>query len=283
MIRSSSPTSNRLRATAFPRKCVRLIVPPFPADAPRIEQGPTKGWRSQLADPNLDQLPRKIRPRPRPRADLSAAAVDARRQAARQDVPAEEAVVARRARQCRRVAGENFIADGSQAFAENLADVGVAAGAADDRAHRVFVNVADRELVEVGGEAAAGFDFAFWVDDQGLAGAFAVILFKPDAVPAAGEALGALDGGEVVPVQRHGHIGGDEQIAAQHVGPFDDAVKLARECVNRLEPLIRAAARVRDRDDVVAAKLAAGSAAEIGKHVGLDAVELVDAEADLAR
>src|SRR5439155_17952057 len=101
----------------------------------------------------------------------------------RQHVPAEVAVVACRGGQGVWIAGEDLVADGRETVAENLADVGMPAGAADDLLDAVAVDVADRELVEVGREAAARLDLAAWIDDQGLAGALAVVFLEPDAVP----------------------------------------------------------------------------------------------------
>src|SRR5262249_8521161 len=57
----------------------------------------------------LDQLTRVVRPLLRPVADLAAAAIYARRQAARQDVPAEVTVIRRRSRQSVRVAGQELV------------------------------------------------------------------------------------------------------------------------------------------------------------------------------
>src|ERR1043166_1177595 len=96
------------------------------------------------------------------------------REAARQDVPAEVAVVRCRRRQRIRIASQDLVADRRQAFAKNLADVWMPAGTADDLLHRVLVDVADRELIEVGREAAARFDFTLGVDDRRPAGTFAV-------------------------------------------------------------------------------------------------------------
>ena len=120
-----------------------------------------------------------------PVADLAAAAGDAGAKAAGEDVPAEIAVIAGGAGQGVWILPQNFVADGGEAFAEDFADVGVLPAIADDLGDRVGVNVADGQLIEVGGEAAAGFDFAFGIDDQGLTGAFAIILVKPLAVPGA--------------------------------------------------------------------------------------------------
>src|SRR5438045_5744985 len=108
-------------------------------------------------------------------------------------------MIRRRPRQRVRIAGEDLLADSGQPFPENLADVGMPPGAADDPRHAVAVNVADRELVEVAGEAAAGFHVAARVDDQRLTGALAVVLLEPGAVPAAGKPLGTFDRREVVP------------------------------------------------------------------------------------
>src|SRR5437870_13578482 len=97
----------------------------------------------------LHELARMVGPRSRPGADLSAAARDAVGEAARQDVPAEVAVVGGRPRQRIGIAGKDLVADGAQAFAENLADVGMLAGTLDDVGHRVVMNVADSELLQV--------------------------------------------------------------------------------------------------------------------------------------
>ena len=78
----------------------------------------------------------------------------------------------------------------------------------------VGVDVADGQLVEIGREAAARLDLAARVHDQRLARPLTVILREPVAVPAAREALGPLDGGEVVPVQRDRVLRSDEQITA---------------------------------------------------------------------
>ena len=111
-------------------------------------------------DPQLDQLPRVVRPQPRPPADLAAAAGHVAGEAARQDVPAEVAMVRRLPRQGVGVARQDLVADRRQPLAEELADVGVLLAPADDLCGRVGVDVADGQLVEVGGEAAARLDLA---------------------------------------------------------------------------------------------------------------------------
>src|SRR5207249_10428642 len=105
-----------------------------------------------------------------------------------------------------RVALQDLVADGGEAFAEDLTHIRVGAGAADDLGHRVRVDVADRELVQVGGEAAAGLDLSFGVDDQRLTRSLAIVLLEPVAVPGAREALSSLNRSQVVPVERHGQV-----------------------------------------------------------------------------
>src|SRR5437879_5376709 len=91
---------------------------------------------------------------------------------------------------------------------------------ADDLPDSVPVNVADGELLQVGGEAATGFHLAAGIDDERLAGPFAIVLLEPDAVPTSGEALGSLHGRQVVPVQCDGKVGSHQQISMHEVGPF---------------------------------------------------------------
>src|SRR5947209_2079018 len=134
-------------------------------------------------EPDLQKLALEGGPRSGPLAGLSPPATNVRGKAARQHVPAEVAMVRRGTRQRIGVARQDFIADRGQALAEDLADVGMVAALLDDLFDVVAVDVADGELVEIGREAAARFDVAARVDDQGLAGAFAVIFLEPFAVP----------------------------------------------------------------------------------------------------
>src|SRR5262249_62167532 len=88
-------------------------------------------------------------------------------------------------------AGQNLVADGGQPFPKDLANVWMPARPADDPGHRVLMNIAGGELVQVGRETAAWLHLPARVDDQRLARAFAVIFDKPGPVPAAGHAFGA--------------------------------------------------------------------------------------------
>src|SRR5216683_4070728 len=77
------------------------------------------------------------------------------------------------------IAGQDFVADGGQAFAEHLAHVRVLPRPADDLLDAVLVNVADGELIQIRSEAATGLHLAARIDDQSLAGAFTIVLDKP--------------------------------------------------------------------------------------------------------
>src|SRR5262249_33198143 len=155
-----------------------------------------------LHSTDLDQLPRVVRSRTGPVADLAAAAGDAGGEAAGQYVPAEEAMVRGGGGQGARVAGQDFVADRGEAFAEHLADIRMPACPADDLRHAVAVNVANAQLLQVRGEAAARLHLPFRIDDQGLPRPFAIVFDEPLAVPAAAEPLGPFDGGKMIPVQR---------------------------------------------------------------------------------
>src|SRR5262249_54314091 len=100
-------------------------------------------------------------------------------------MPAKKAMVAGGSGEGIGIAGQDFVANGAQALAEDFAHVRVLAGPPNDGGHAVLVNVANGELIQVGGEAAARLDLAARVDDQGLAGTFAVIFLEPLAVPGA--------------------------------------------------------------------------------------------------
>src|SRR5438105_2428444 len=112
-------------------------------------------------------------------------------------------MVRSRSRKRMRIACQNLVADRSQTVAEGLADVGMVTAILDDLLDAVAMDVADGELVEIGREATARFDVSARVDDEGLAGAFAIVFLEPFAVPVAAELFGSLHRGEVVPVQRH--------------------------------------------------------------------------------
>lgn len=204
--------------------------------------GPTiRGFRrtstARLEGAELDEFANPV-------AHLAATAGDAGDEAAGKDVPAEVAMVAGGARQGVWVLPQNFVADGGESLPKDLADIRVLASLADDLGDRVGVNIADGQLIEVGGEAAARFDFAFRIDDQGLAGPFAVILLEPLAIPGAAEAFGALHGGQVIPVQRHRQFRAYQQIAMEQIGPVDHGAQCAGQRVDRFQALIGVAAGV---------------------------------------
>src|SRR5262249_12694845 len=113
-----------------------------------------RGWPGP-ADIELDQVAGEVGALAGPVADLAAAARDAGHQAARKGKPAEITMVGGLAGYSVRVARENLGADGREPFAEHLADVGMTAGPADDAGDGVGADVADGQLIEVGGEAAA--------------------------------------------------------------------------------------------------------------------------------
>ena len=122
----------------------------------------------------------------------------------------------------------------------------VPACAAYDASHRIGVNIADRQLVQVGGEATARLHFALGVNDQGLPGPFTIIFLKPAAVPRAGQPLRPLHRGEMIPVERHRELGSDKQIAPQQFRPLDYPSERCRQSADRLQALIGPPAGVGD-------------------------------------
>src|SRR5262249_52317114 len=92
----------------------------------------------------LKQFPGGIGPSAGPISDLAAASVHTGGETAGQHIPAGVAMVACGTRQSVRIAREDFVADGGQTLAEDLADVGMTASAADDLLDGVRVDVADR-------------------------------------------------------------------------------------------------------------------------------------------
>src|SRR5262245_50113790 len=96
---------------------------------------------SLFGQPYLDQL--CCRMRPRPRADLPAAAGDAVRQPARQGVPAEVTMVRRLPRQSFRIALEDLVADRRQALAKDFPHIRMLPRPLDDLGHCMLVDVAD--------------------------------------------------------------------------------------------------------------------------------------------
>src|SRR5262249_19654601 len=128
-----------------------------------------------------------------------------------QHIPAEETVVRSFPRQRVGIACENLISDGGQAFAENLADIRMSSGSLHDLADTVLIDVSDRELIEVGGKAATGFDLASRVYDQCLARTLAVVFLEPGAVPPSCQSLGPLHGSEMIPVERDGQTRRDHE------------------------------------------------------------------------
>ena len=99
------------------------------------------------------------------------------------------------------IARQDFLANRRQAFAKDLAYIRMFPRLPHNLRDGVGMDVSNRELVEIGREAAAGLDLAFGIDDEGLAGAFAIILLEPDAVPGAGQLFRALYRSQVIPVQ----------------------------------------------------------------------------------
>ncbi len=119
----------------------------------------------------------------------------------------------------------NIHTDSGESLAEDLAYIRMGAGLLDDLLDTVGMDVANRQLIEIRSEATTGFDFAFGGDDEGLTGAFTVIFFEPLTLPAASELLGTFDGSEVVPVQGHRQIGGDDNVAVKQFRVFEHAAK----------------------------------------------------------
>jgi hypothetical protein len=73
----------------------------------------------------------------------------------------------------------------------------------------------------------------------------------------------------MVPVQRHGQLIADEEVAAKDVGPVDDGVEFAGEAANGVESGVGRSAGVAEREDGIAIEDAAGDAAEAGELADL--------------
>ena len=95
-------------------------------------------------------------------------------------------MVRRRVGQGIGISRQDLVSDGGQSFAEDLTNIRMPPGAPDNASDRIRVNIADRQLVQIGGEAATRLHFPLGVDDQRLPGTFAIIFLKPAAVPRAG-------------------------------------------------------------------------------------------------
>ena len=270
------------RSSRWPRRRSDEADGPFPisnSDRRRAREGQFESG----ADSKLYQFPRPVWPVAGPLTNLSAPAVGPVRQAPREGVPAEVAMVRRRPGQGVRVVREDFVFNGTQAVTEDLPDDRVGPAPRDDFFDRVVIDVADRELIEVTREAAAGLHFPLGRHDQRLPGALAVIFLEPRPVPRiAGQRFGPLDRGQVVPVQRHREIVADKQVAMEHVTPVDHGVQFGGEFADRLQALVRGPARVAEGQDGVAIKNPAGHAAELGEFGDVDAVEFIDAQAEFA-
>ena len=106
------------------------------------------------------------------------------------------------------------------------------------------MDIADGELVQVRCETAAWFDFTPGIDNERLAWPFAIILGKPLPIPRAGQALRPLHRGEVVPIQDHRQVQGDQEITSQHLGPLNHALQRLGQGANRLKSLSGVPARV---------------------------------------
>src|SRR5262249_17305364 len=105
---------------------------------------------------------------------------------------------------------------------------------------------------------------------------------EPFAVPTTRESLGPFNGSQVVPVQCHREVRGDQQVATEDGGPFDDGVEFVRQRADRLQPLVGMAAGVCQRYDRIPVENTAGGATELRQLCSLDAVELVHAQSELA-
>src|SRR5205085_937876 len=87
--------------------------------------------------------------------------------------------------------------------------------------------------------------------------------------------------GKMIPVQRHGQLSRDQKITAEKWRPFDARIECICESLDRLQPLIRATARIGKRNNVVALEDSAGSPAKLGQARRFDAMKLVDAQTKL--
>ena len=103
-------------------------------------------------------------------------------------------MIRRGSRQGRWVMRQNLVADRRQPFAENLADIRMLSGSAHNCCHTVLVDIANGQLIEIGGESAARLDFAAGIDDQGLSRPLAEIFAEPVVVPTTSETLGTPTG-----------------------------------------------------------------------------------------
>lgn len=111
-------------------------------------------------------------------------------------------MVGRRPREGLWVAGQDFVSNGRQPVAKHSADIGMPPGTLDDLLQAVGVDVADGQLIQVRGEAAAGLYLTARGHDQRLAWSLAVVFLEPFAVPIPAEPLRSLYRREVVPIQR---------------------------------------------------------------------------------
>jgi WD40 repeat protein len=248
-----------------------------PDDAEREAQFQT----CSLPHADLDQLIGWVRLVPRPIADLTAAAVHSGRQAARQHVPAEKAMIRGLARQRSWIAGQNLGTNRRQTFAKDFAYVRVTPGPADNGGDHVGVDIANRQLVQVGGEAAARLHLAPRVDNQRLPRTFTIIFLKPGPVPAARQPLGSLHRRQMVPVERHGQFRRDQKITAEQIRPLDHSSERGRQSPDRLQPLILPPACIGKRKNTVVAENRTRNAAKFGKRFRANAVKFIDTQPKL--